>query len=258
MTANNVRERIVRLGEKVNAHHMGSSLSVVEILYSLYSYRQKNPSCRILLSKGHAAIAFYSVLCEFGEISEAEIIDGYQQFGSSFLGHVSSQHWKQIDWSAGALGHCAGVAVGMALAEKNKHVFVVLSDGELGNGSNWEAFFLASKLRLSNLFFLVDFNGLQGIDFENKVLDLNRKIIKMMQELEYSVIEVNGHDEIAINNILYDESKTHGPKFILCRTVKAKGLPSFEGKVESHYQSGRKELTQDYERSILSGAHKKS
>lgn len=256
MSATKVREKIIRLGEQVSAQHMGSSLSVVEILYALYQYRTQNSDCSILLSKGHAAMAFYCVLCELGEISEAEIIQGYNQYASNFLGHVSSRHWKQIDWSSGALGHCAGVAIGKAYPNPSHKVFTVLSDGELGSGANWEAFLLASKLSLSNLYFLVDMNGLQGIDLEENVLDLNRKMKQLMQTLNYSVVEVDGHNMQEILTQIDTLQEQRGPKFILCRTVKGKGLPSFEGKVESHYQSGRKELTEDYERGILSTSQK--
>lgn len=256
MSSEIVREKIIRLGEQVSAQHMGSSLSVVEILYALYHYRTKKPECSILLSKGHAAMAFYCVLCELGEITEAEIIQGYNQYASNFLGHVSSRHWKQIDWSSGALGHCAGVAIGKAYPNRCHKVFTVLSDGELGCGANWEAFILASKLNLSNLYFLVDMNGLQGIDLEQNVLDLNRKMKQLMQSLDYHVIEIDGHDVEEILKQIQAQEEKSGPKLILCRTVKGKGLPSFEGKVESHYQSGRKELTQDYERGVLSTSHK--
>ena len=159
--------------------HIGSCFSVIDILVSAFEYKfskQKFDDIDILLSKGHAAAALYAVLFEFGKISKKDV-DSYCKNGSSFYGHVDNLASPHIPLATGSLGHGLPYAIGLSLSAKlnqrQDHLsIVVLSDGELDEGTTWESLLIASHLRLNNLVVIVDRNFLQSFESTEDKIDL--------------------------------------------------------------------------------------
>ena len=172
--SNKIRNHIVDMTNRGGSSHVGSALSIADILTVLYckimNYDSKNPKLdsrdRFILSKGHAGAAVYATLSESGFFDQ-DLLKNHYKNGSKFSGHISHKDIPGVELSTGSLGHGLGVGVGMALSakrRKEKHfVYVLLSDGELDEGSNWESFLFASHHKLSNLIAIIDYNKLQSI-----------------------------------------------------------------------------------------------
>jgi len=230
------------------ASHIGSCLSSADILSTLYteilnvfpsdpenSYRDI-----FILSKGHAAAILYAVLAEKGFFPKSWLND-YACNGSLLLGHASHLV-PGVEVSTGSLGHGLPIACGMAMARRKDNnpskVFVLLSDGELNEGSNWESFLFAPHHRLSNLTVLVDYNKIQSFGYTNQILNLEPLGLKF-QSFGWYVSEVDGHN---IEQLLYALKNTRHceidrPHIIICNTVKGKGVSFMEDKLEWHYKS---------------------
>jgi transketolase len=231
---------------RAGASHIASSLSIADLLAVLYGcilrvdpHTAGPQQDRFLLSKGHAAAALYATLAERG-FFPTEDLDGYCQAGSALLGH-SSHCVPGVELSTGSLGHALPVACGLALAAKRaallNRVFVLLSDGELDEGSNWEAALFAPHHRLDNLTVLVDYNKIQSFGAVHDVLNLH-SIGAKFQAFEWAVAEIDGHD---INQILSTLNRlpleTGKPSLILAHTIKGKGVSFMEDKLAWHYKS---------------------
>lgn len=158
----NVIQTFLDIALKKKAGHLGSSLSAIPIMDALYK-RYDFKEDIFVLSKGHAALGFYTVLKEHGYITQDEL-DSVYQSNSKLYGHVSRNPEKGIEVTAGSLGHAASVAVGLAMANKDKKVFCLLGDGECDEGSVWEAFAFAARNKIKNIYFIVDYNRYQGYD----------------------------------------------------------------------------------------------
>ncbi len=250
-----LRKNILTLIHKSNASHIGSSLSVVEMLNAVYHFvdidrikRKAMDRDRVILSKGHAAAALYVVLNSHGLISD-DILETYYTNGTLLGGHVSHKV-PCVEHSTGALGHGLSVGVGAALGLRQKgfdsRVFVILGDGELQEGSNWEAIMLAGQLKLSNLCVLIDNNGLGGIGSTVACCDLEPLVMKF-KAFNFQVNRVGGHDEAAVHTALSRFGNGVQPSVVICDTVKGKGVSFMEGKNVWHYRSPGKE---DYERAL--------
>ena len=151
--ATNVRKKLLKIALLSQSSHVGSALSIVDILVVIYSSFKKKKKNSFILSKGHGCMALYSVLNEYGVISD-KTLNTYGKNDTILMGHAS-HYVPGVNFSTGSLGHGLPAAVGIALAKKLKKdsskVYVLLSDGELNEGSNWEAFLFASHHRLNNL-----------------------------------------------------------------------------------------------------------
>ena len=180
--AKNIRKHVLRMTSKGKSSHVGSALSIADILAVLYSNINVNPKNpldpkrdRFILSKGHAGAAVYAVLAELGYFSK-EILDTHYQDGSILSGHVSHKGVPGVEFSTGSLGHGLSVACGFALAAKRKSLnfksYALLSDGELDEGSNWEAILFAPHHNLDNLTCIVDYNKLQSLTTVKETLNL--------------------------------------------------------------------------------------
>lgn len=247
LLAHNIRKHCVEMTHLANSSHIGSMLSIADILAVLYGevlkYDPKNPKRenrdRLILSKGHAGAAMYAVLAECGFFSVEEL-NTYCQNGSRLLGHIS-HHIPGVEVSTGSLGHGLSIAAGLAYAAKldsKKHrVYVIMSDGECDEGSNWEAILFAGHHKLSNLIAIVDYNKIQSLALVKETLDLE-PFYKKWEAFNWNVIEVDGHSHNELKTTLNINPEDHNkPTCIIAHTVKGKGISFMENKVLWHYRS---------------------
>ena len=220
----NIRKNIIVLTHQAKSSHIGSCLSIVEILTYLY-FRviKKNRQDRFILSKGHGTLALYCVLHE-KKILNKKILFSYGKNNSLLMGHAS-HHVPGIIFSTGSLGHGLPVAVGLALSskikKKPKKIYVLLSDGELNEGSVWEALMFASHHNLDNLCVIVDYNKIQSLTSVK------------------NTIKINGHNFSHFKRA-FKSSAIRKPKVIIANTVKGKGVSFMENKISWHYKSPNK------------------
>lgn len=247
-TAYNIRKSIIKMLIPNESHHIGCSLSIIEILTVLYfdilRIDPKNPNDKnrdiFILSKGHAAAALYATLAQRGFFSQ-KILSKYDTNGGILPEHITKVV-PGVEVSTGSLGHGLPIGVGFALSNRemcNKNiVYVLMSDGELNEGSNWEAIMFAGFHKLDNLVVIIDANGLQGYGSTKKVLDLGH-IKDKISPFGWNTYETDGHNLEELKSLLQQiKEKSNGkPHFIIAHTVKGKGIPYFEGKFESHYYS---------------------
>lgn len=251
LRANLVRKDIVRMLTSAGSGHPGGSLSSVEILTSIFftdesplvDKRQSNLARnRFILSKGHAAPALYAVMHQLGFISEQELLS-IRKLGSRLQGHPDSKFLPGIEVCTGSLGQGLSVGLGLALGlnaraleatKKRPMVYVLCGDGELQEGSNWEAVMYASHCKLNNLVLLVDKNGLQIDGTTDEVCSLGNLSAKF-KAFGWNIHEVNGHDIGEICDALAKaRNELDGPTAIVCHTIKGRGVSFMEGKREWH------------------------
>jgi transketolase len=223
-------KRIIDISHKSKEGHIGSSLSVLNILYVLYDKILKNSDHHFILSKGHASLGLYAILEHFGLLDQD--LDNFCEYESMLGGHPSNRV-KNIEASTGSLGHGLPMGVGIALGEKIKNndnkVFVIIGDGESNEGTNWESALLASHHKLNNLYCIMDYN--RSNDRALKIDD----VIKKFTSFNWECIEVDGHNNEEIYEAL--SSNSDKPIFILCNTIKGKGCSIMENNPEWHHKS---------------------
>jgi transketolase len=246
-----IRRTILDIVHKSGASHIGSSMSMVEILSAIYENMdldkiriQAPDRDRLLVSKGHSAAAVYAAMHEFG-LMDRPLLETYYKNDSLLSGHVS--HWVPlIEHSTGALGHGLPVGVGIALGLKSKkflssRVFVVLGDGETHEGSNWEAMMYAGHRKLNNLCVLVDNNGIGGVGFTDAVCNV-QNLENMIASFGFETFSVDGHDEEGLRKLLEKtKGTTSRPVGIVCHTIKGKGVSFMENDGNWHYRSPNQE-----------------
>ena len=196
---------------------------------------QKNKKNIFILSKGHACLAQYCLLYELGYIKK-KTLDTFGKNGTILMSH-SSHKVPGVNLSTGSLGHGLPVSTGIALSKKilnkNGKVFVLLSDGELNEGSNWESLLFISHHNLNNLVIIIDYNKIQSLDFVNKTLKL-QPLKKKFTSFGCKVLEIDGHNHKDIFNSLKNSSNR--PLVIIANTIKGKGISFMENKVLWHYK----------------------
>ena len=243
-----LRKLIVRSLIGGGKGHMGAAMSLVEILRVLYddmiNFDPKNPLLserdRVLLSKGHGCLALYAILVDKGFFPASEL-DTTSKVDSILGGHPEHAHVPGVEASTGALGHGFPISVGMAIAakiKKQKHkVYTIVGDGEINEGSIWEAALAASKHNLSNLKVLVDYNKIQSYDFVKNISKLE-PIVDKWKSFGFDVSEVNGHDikELKKNLELFVNKANSKPSVTICHTIKGKGFYFAENNPEWHYR----------------------
>jgi transketolase len=229
--------------------HMGSAMSLVEILRVLYDefikFDPKKPKNenrdRLILSKGHGCLALYAILADKKFIKSTDL-DIASKFESILGGHPESIKVPGIEVSTGALGHGFPIGVGMAVAAKlkkqNHNIYVVIGDGESDEGSIWEAALSASKHKLNNLKVMIDYNKIQSYDFIDKVLNLE-PLKKKWESFGFKTSEVNGHDvkNLKANLEDYLKSKSDKPSVTICHTIKGKGFYFAENNPKWHHKN---------------------
>lgn len=246
--AREIRKDIVRMAAHANASHSGSALSPVEIITALYfklmRYNPKRPVWpdrdRFILSKGHGGAVLYATLARAGYFSMGQLktfcLDRGVLTTHPFLGGVPG-----VEATTGSLGHGLGLGIGMALAarvDKKKYwTFVVLSDGECDEGSNWEAILYAGFHKMDNLIIFIDYNKIQSFGRTKQVLDLE-PFAEKFKAFRWDVQEINGHDFDEIITAVYRAKKKRGkPHCIIAHTVKGKGVSYMEDRLEWHYRA---------------------
>jgi len=232
---------------RVNASHIGGSLSMADLLAVLYTdvlrVRPMEPLWperdRFILSKGHCCSIVYAALAERGFFPTAEL-ETFGRNGSRLMAHISHKV-PGVEFSTGSLGHGLPFGCGKALAAKKQgrswRVFVMLSDGELDEGSNWEAILFAPQHRLDNLVAIVDYNKLQSLGFVSDVLDL-APLADKLRAFRWAVREINGHDHgqirAALTTVPWEPGK---PSCLIAHTVKGKGVDFMENSLPWHYKT---------------------
>jgi len=248
-----VRQEIVKMTSNAKSGHLGGSLSCVDILVALYfhylKHNPQNPSWperdRFVLSKGHAAPAFYATLALSGYFPTEEL-KTFRDIDSRLQGHPDNKKTPGVEVSTGSLGQGLSVAVGMALGfklvGKNNQVYALVGDGELDEGEIWEAAMFASHYKIVNITVLVDRNHGQNDGRTEEVMSMEPLAVKW-SAFDWSVLEVDGHN---IKNILdvLDRSMENRSKpiVIIAETVKGKGISFVEGNNDYHAKPLPKEL----------------
>jgi transketolase len=226
--------------------HVGSALSLVEIVRVLYDdvlrVRPSDPAWserdRCILSKGHGCLALYAVLADKGFFPKAELLK--QCTPGAMLGGHPETHIPGVEASTGALGHGLPIAVGLALAAKLQHranrVVVITGDGELDEGSNWEAALAARKHALDNLLLIVDYNKLQSFGPVAEVMPLE-PLAEKLRAFGFAVREVDGHDVAALRAVLTLPFEAGRPSALIAHTIKGGGIAACEHDPSWHHKA---------------------
>lgn len=247
LLATKIRSHAVRMVHRANASHIGGCLSMADLLAVLYGetlhYQTDNLTWherdRFILSKGHCTAVLYAVLAECGFFPISEL-EQFGQAGSRLMAHVSSQV-PGVEFSTGSLGHGLPFGCGKALAAKRLghswRTFVMLSDGELDEGSNWEAILFAGHHQLNNLIAIVDFNKIQSLGDVKEVLSLD-PLVDKFRAFQWHVLEIDGHDLKQIQQALAGYSREK-PTALIAHTIKGKGVDYMEKQLKYHYSAPR-------------------
>jgi transketolase len=245
--ARRIRAHCLRMTHRGRSGHVGSMLSMAELLAVLYTRvlnvdprePRKPDRDRLVLSKGHGGGAVYAVLSELGFFPK-EWLEGYYRDRGRLMGHIS-HHVPGVEFSTGSLGHGLPVACGMAFAAKRagwrQRYFCVMSDGDCDEGSSWEAMLFAAQHRLDNLTVVLDYNKVQALGFVKDVLNLE-PLGDKLRACGWAYREVDGHDPVAIDAALKElPFAPQQPSWLTAHTVKGKGVSFMENTVSCHYGS---------------------
>ncbi len=241
------RKNIINMVHNAKSGHPGGSLSGADILNVLYSKCLNIPKDwnlspifdnrdRFILSKGHASPLLYSILAQHGFFPKEELMT-FRKFGSNLQGHPAKNHVKGVETSTGSLGQGisigCGIALGLKLDKNPATVVVYTGDGELQEGSCWEAFMQAAHKKLDNLIVIIDRNRLQIDGNTENVMSLDNLRDKL-KAFNWDVIEINGHDYNQIYESFMQAKKSSRPCAIIANTIKGKGISFMENKAEWH------------------------
>jgi transketolase len=251
LLATRIRQHALRMVTDARASHIGSALSIADIVAVLYGQVLRldpaDPGWperdRFILSKGHACVAVYAALAETG-FFPAKDLGQYGRDHSQLMNHISHKV-PGVEFSTGALGHGLSFGVGKALAAKRRgagwRTFVLMSDGEMGEGSNWEAFMFAAHHKLDNLVAVIDYNKLQSLTTVEETLNIEPLAAKF-GAFGWAAEEVDGHNHAALAQWLAAAPWRPGkPSVLIAHTVKGKGVTFMEDRVEWHYRSPSEE-----------------
>lgn len=234
---NQYRRRILEISQTVTALHVAPAFSCTEITDLIYHELKKGEDT-FLMSKGHGCLIQYVILEKLGVLKSEDIAKYCKPDG--FLGAHPDYGVPGIAASTGSLGHGAGLAVGMAYAHKlqkeDKNIYLVISDGELQEGSTWEAISMAANLKINNLIAFVDFNDFGGLE---KMSDGHPAFFPIVDKLEafgWEVVDVDGHDTAAMRSAVMNR-KGDKPFIAVCNTIKGKGASYMENVAIWHYRS---------------------
>ena len=241
-----VRRSVLTMLHRAKASHLGSNMSVVEMLIAMYGsvdcdkIREQAPDrSRVVISKGHCAAATYATMAHFG-ILPMGLLHIYHLDSSVLTGHVSHAV-PGVEHSTGALGHGINVALGCALGLRSRGhsarlVLTLVGDGEIQEGSVWEALMFAAHLKLNNFITLIDNNRISSMTNTEKVIDM-RPLTERFEGFGLNVHEVDGHDVGAISAAIQQICNSDRPGVIICNTIKGRDVPFAEGQPIWHYKS---------------------
>ncbi len=249
-----IRKTIFLTGYSASIAHIASAFSIVEILYVLYSKKvlkvdPKNPNMenrdKFILSKGHGSLALYEVLCREGFFDE-KILKTFSKPNSILGGEPTIPHIPGVEATTGSLGHGLSIGVGMALANKidnkNEKVYVLLGDGELEEGTVWEAIMFAGHKKLDNLITIVDSNKIQKMGKVEDIIGVESWKDKF-STFGFNVKEVDGHNIDELYEVFTEKNNSNKPLAIICNTIKGKGVSIVENDPRWHWKlPSKKEL----------------
>ena len=235
-----VKKRFLAMYKKAHAGHIGSSLSCAEILVSL-KFAWMRDDDTFILSKGQAAAALYALLAEANVLDPSQI-DSFYEEGTRFPALPPFNAIPEIPFATGSLGHglslCAGMALGAILNRHGRRCFCLTSDGELNEGSVWEAALFVAHRKLTNVVWLIDRNRIQGIGRTEEVMALE-PIDAKLRAFGFHVVAANGHDFVSLLAARDECSRVvggqHTPVAIIAETIKGHGIRSMQDTVDSHY-----------------------
>lgn len=249
-----IRKKIFITGYKGGTAHLASSFSCLEILYTLYTkgimqYNVADPDMqerdRLILSKGHAGLALYTVMWKAGFLNEEEL-DTYLKPGTHIGGEPCMRDLKGVEASTGSLGHGLSIGVGIAITQKLDHLkaktYVILGDGECEEGTIWEGAMSAAAFQLDNLTVVLDCNQVQKMTtVKDTIKTVNWK--EKWEAFGWSVCEVNGHCIKELYTCLSEENMPGKPRLIIAHTIKGKGVSIMENNPIWHFKlPNKKEL----------------
>ncbi len=251
-TSNQIRKKVLKMVYKAQSGHLGGSFSVAEILTVLYFKAMRldieNPEWpdrdRLVPSKGHCAPMIYAALA-LKKMIEPETLDDFRQTGCILQGHPCMNKVPGIDISTGSLGHGLSIGLGMALGarlkKQNFKVYVLLGDGELDEGQNWEAAMAASKYSLSNLIAIVDRNRVQLDGSTEDIMPLE-PLAEKWKAFNWKTKTIDGHNirEI-IEGLQWAGENMDSPSVLIANTTKGKGVSFMENSHEWHGKPPSKE-----------------
>ena len=247
--ANRIRGVALTLAHNANESHSGGALSMSDILAVLYSeyidldlVKKGAPNRdRVILSKGHCCASFYAILAEVGILDKEELIQNFAKNGTHYFAHVSHT-LPGVELSTGSLGHGLPVACGLALGAKksglNFNVYCIVGDGEMNEGSNWEAIMFAAQHKLNNLCLIIDKNKMQAMGDTKDILCLDPMPEKLVS-FGWEVEDIDGND---IEDVIsaFEGFKNHRsgkPFVIVANTIKGKGVSFMEHNLKFHYSA---------------------
>ena len=246
--ATEIRKEILNMIHLAKSSHCGSNLSIVDILTVLYGgilrVDPKNPDCperdRFILSKGHACASVYAVLASKGFFPK-EWLKKYYVDDAKLAGHITHSNVPGVEASTGSLGHGLPIGCGMALAAKRGHeswrTFVLLSDGELDEGSNWESILFASHHKLDNLTAIIDYNKIQSLTWVKDTINLE-PLADKFHAFGWGVKEIDGHNYTQIERALTTiPTESEKPTCVIAHTTKGKGVSFMEDNNLWHYRA---------------------
>lgn len=250
--AQSIRYTTLQLSHNANESHTAGALSMADILVTLYeNYLNNSPELkdspdrdRFILSKGHCCASLYALLAEIGYFEKSELMAHFAENGTHFYAHASHT-LPGIELSTGSLGHGLPVACGMALGARRKgrnyNVYCLCGDGEMNEGSNWEAIMAASHNNLDNLCLIIDKNKMQALGDTKDVLCLDPMPAKF-ESFQWNVIDIDGHDYDQIIAAFDNFKACVGkPTVIVANTIKGKGVSFMEHNLKFHYTAPTEE-----------------
>lgn len=254
-----IRKNILDMAFNGSTVHIGCALCLVEIFAVIYrnhlNYNYLNPNDPgrdfLILSKGHGVMAQYACMKELGWLKESDM-ENYFSDGTELKG-LSDSRVQGLEVTSGSLGHGLSVGVGIAFGHKinqtNQKTFIIVGDGELNEGSCWEAIQFAGHHELSNIFMIIDKNNFQAMDETSKIIN-QKNLANQIEAFNFNVVEVNGHDEEAIDQSIISliSSNNNKPNCIIANTIKGKGVSFMENINDWHYLRLNQSL---YEKALL-------
>ena len=254
-----IRKNILDMAYNGSTVHIGCALCLVEIFAVIYrshlSYDFSQPEDPnrdfLILSKGHGVMAQYACMKELGWLEDSQLLN-YFSDGTELKG-LSDSRVRGLEVTSGSLGHGLSVGVGIALGHKINQTcqktFIIVGDGELNEGSCWEAIQFAGHHNLSNVCIIVDKNNFQAMGSTTSIINQDN-LLNQIESFNFNVIEINGHDETAIDKSISELfSKTNNkPNCIVANTIKGKGISFMENINDWHYLRLDKSL---YEQAML-------
>ena len=245
-----IRKDICVTTSKIGYSHLGGSMSMTDIAVALYydflNFDPKDPKNpgrdRFVLSKGHSAMCLYNIFVDLGMYTKEELWSEYNQVGGRFGMHPNCRYLNGIEASTGSLGHGMSIALGMALSARmdkaDYRVICMTGDGELDEGSNWEAIMAAAQYKMGNFVMIVDKNHLQINGTTEEIMNID-PLDDKLRSFGWDVITINGNNMRQVVTALHSLPKSEPviprrPIAIIANTVKGKGIAHLEGTLDSH------------------------